>query len=104
MDGGSHGVAEFEAARGFITPSPMLQSLLLIAATVGVLVVSCLFWPGQRLQQELMWVVAPREAERSRIRRLILPTEVCRALDPSAACTHATDCRRHHARLDLGRG
>ena len=73
---------------GFSPPSPMLQSAVLIAVTVGVLVVSCLCWPsaGQKLQQELMWVVAPREAERSRIRRLILPTEVSRALSCRPLC------------------
>ena len=50
--------------------------LVLVTCVVGLLIIGFL-WPSSKpfAQLELLWSVAPREAERERIWRLILPPE-----------------------------
>ena len=57
------------------SPQPMLHSALLLLATLVVLAAVAAAWPAAHLNHDIMWMVAPQDAERSRIRRLILPTD-----------------------------
>ena len=48
--------------------------LVILTIIVGIVLIGYL-WPESREKMELFWTVAPRDAERARIWRLILPNE-----------------------------
>ena len=56
----------------------------LILATLLVIFIIGWLWPSSSRQLELLWTVAPREAERMRIWRLILPNEALDFGSPAA--------------------
>ena len=74
---GGLAAAAFSAAGGGPTADNTTWSItVVLTATVVTLIVINYLWPdGAASRLELLWTVAPREAERRRIWRLILPSE-----------------------------
>lgn len=72
------GLVETEASTYYYTP--LYNSIVVIGVTLLAMIVMSIVLPSSRPFQQLdqLFVAPPREAERRRIRRLILPPEALR--------------------------
>jgi hypothetical protein len=104
---GGLAAAAFSADGGPSADNTTWSITVVLMATVLTLIIINILWPtGAASKLELLWTVAPREAERRRIWRLILPSEALvfnEVKSPQAAPQERSVVKRVSERLDVAR-